>query len=160
MNIAVVLIILAYLSDFLDGFLARKLKQETRLGLILDPLADKIWTIVMMVLLVMYRDLPIWIAVVVIFRDVAILLINTWLLKRKDLILPSDEFGKKYMVLIGLMIIGLALNITHTIWLVVGIGILAPITLYRYARRVIRIVQELPTKSPESVKSKSVPLKK
>jgi len=139
------LIILSYVSDFLDGFLARKLGQQTRLGLILDPLADKLWTMVMIYLLVKYRDLEVWIALAIVGRDIWILIINSWVLWRRQPILPSDELGRKYMVICGLMIIGMTMNLPGMIWVAYALIILIPVTLFVYTRRIVKMIEKPPT---------------
>lgn len=79
--IALSIFILAVISDVIDGYIARVKKQKTKAGAILDPLADKILLITAFILLYrisnLYFDikLPLWIALIVIFRD-AILLIG------------------------------------------------------------------------------------
>lgn len=65
--------IAAGLSDWLDGYLARRWRQVTRLGTVLDPIADKMTTLCTLVPLVMLGHLPIAIAVVLIGRDIIIL---------------------------------------------------------------------------------------
>jgi CDP-diacylglycerol--glycerol-3-phosphate 3-phosphatidyltransferase len=63
--------ILASITDGLDGYLARRRKQITTLGMLLDPLADKLMVTTAYILLVAYnpRIVPPWIAVVVIGRE-------------------------------------------------------------------------------------------
>jgi cardiolipin synthase len=56
-------------TDLLDGFLARRLGQETRLGLYLDPVADKLLIIIAYLVLGFFGLLPSWLAVVVFFKD-------------------------------------------------------------------------------------------
>jgi cardiolipin synthase len=90
------LLVLAGLTDILDGFLARRLNQITRLGLILDPLADKILVITLVIELVFFRDFPIWLAVAIMARDLAILTAGTMLVRKKGLIIPSNYSGKYY----------------------------------------------------------------
>ncbi|ABA88556.1 CDP-diacylglycerol--glycerol-3-phosphate 3-phosphatidyltransferase [Syntrophotalea carbinolica DSM 2380] len=60
------------LTDALDGYLARRLHQETQLGLYLDPLADKLLSTVSFVSLAIIGLLPAWLAVVVFFKDLFI----------------------------------------------------------------------------------------
>lgn len=62
------------LTDALDGFLARLLKQQTMLGAYLDPIADKVLITTCFVSLAILKIIPGWLAVVVISRDVIILL--------------------------------------------------------------------------------------
>ncbi|RUM45420.1 MAG: CDP-diacylglycerol--glycerol-3-phosphate 3-phosphatidyltransferase [Desulfurobacterium sp.] len=79
-KLALVVFLVASVSDALDGFLARKLNQVTTLGIILDPIADKA-LINSAFLLLSYVDriVPVWLTVLVISRDVLIL-VGGWLL--------------------------------------------------------------------------------
>jgi len=68
----VILIICMFVTDLLDGFLARKLHQVTDLGKVLDPLADKIGIGIYAVLLAWTGDVPVWFVVFVLLRDLLI----------------------------------------------------------------------------------------
>lgn len=61
------------LSDALDGLLARKLRQRTVVGFYLDPIADKLLMATAFVVLAYVKILPVWLAVLVISRDLFIL---------------------------------------------------------------------------------------
>lgn len=71
-----ILIIITYsiMSDFFDGMLARKLHQETKLGQYLDPVADKLTSLVALGVLTLYFKFPLWIYLCIIGRD----LIGVW----------------------------------------------------------------------------------
>jgi cardiolipin synthase len=69
---ALVLIFVAGLSDGLDGFLAKNFRWRTRLGGILDPLADKLLLVSVMLTLTWLGLSPVWLACVVIGRDLII----------------------------------------------------------------------------------------
>jgi cardiolipin synthase len=69
---ALALIVVAGLSDGLDGFLARRYHWQSRLGGFLDPLADKLLLTVTFVALAIQGLLPVWLAALVIVRDVVI----------------------------------------------------------------------------------------
>jgi cardiolipin synthase len=73
LNGAMILFIIAAVSDFLDGYLARKLRALSSLGALLDPLADKVLMTVSYSLLVAVEFIPLHIAVIVIGRDILIL---------------------------------------------------------------------------------------
>ncbi|MBZ5656555.1 MAG: CDP-alcohol phosphatidyltransferase family protein [Acidobacteriia bacterium] len=75
---ALVLFVLAGLSDGLDGLLARKLHQQTLLGQYLDPIADKLLMSTMfLVLSIEYRNVVPWKYTVLVFsRDISILLVS------------------------------------------------------------------------------------
>ena len=70
---ALVLIAIAGLSDFLDGFLAKTYNWRTNLGATLDPAADKILLVSLFVTLYLMGHIPYWLTAVVIIRDVMIL---------------------------------------------------------------------------------------
>ncbi len=66
------LFLIASLTDWLDGYLARKLDQITDLGKFLDPLTDKILVIAPLLVLVEKQILPAWGVLLIIFREIAI----------------------------------------------------------------------------------------
>jgi cardiolipin synthase len=66
---ALVLFLIAALSDMLDGLFARITKQKTKLGAFLDPLADKSLLITSFILLSVYDLIPLWLTIIVISRD-------------------------------------------------------------------------------------------
>jgi cardiolipin synthase len=71
---ALVIFLLAGLSDLADGLIARHWQQKTPLGTILDPLADKLLLSSSFVTLSIFRLIPSWLTVLVISRDVALAL--------------------------------------------------------------------------------------
>jgi len=71
---AFILILIAGVSDALDGFLARVFNWQSRLGSFLDPIADKLLLIVIFISLAHKGIIPIWLTCLVIGRDLIILL--------------------------------------------------------------------------------------
>ena len=69
---ALALFCLAGFSDGLDGYLAKRFKWRTRLGALLDPVADKLLVAGLFITLAYTQDIPAWLAAVVIFRDLVI----------------------------------------------------------------------------------------
>ena len=78
-RIAVLLFILAGISDALDGTIARKLGQSTRLGQYLDPIADKLLLSTLFLTVTHMGLVPRYVTVLVFARDLGILLISTLL---------------------------------------------------------------------------------
>ena len=70
--VALAIFILASLSDFLDGYIARHRNQVTDFGKFMDPIADKVLVISAMVMFVSWGRMPAWILVVVIDRELAV----------------------------------------------------------------------------------------
>lgn len=71
---ALVVFAIGGLTDFLDGFTARRMNQQTALGAYLDPVADKLLVITSFVMLGSIGGIPMWLAIVVVVRDVLIVL--------------------------------------------------------------------------------------
>ncbi len=71
---ALIVFILAGITDSLDGLLARWLDARTTLGAFIDPLADKLLLVSSFIILAFLGDIPRWLAVLVIMRDVIILI--------------------------------------------------------------------------------------
>ncbi len=69
---ALVVFLIAVLTDILDGFIARYFNQFSRLGAILDPAADKLLLLVGFIVGALVHVIPVWLAVFVIGRDVLV----------------------------------------------------------------------------------------
>jgi cardiolipin synthase len=92
---ALVLFFLAGVSDAIDGYLARRLDQSSRVGAYFDPLADKILLSVIYVALGVARDVPWWMVAVVFGRDVLILAMAAYgLLFTSVRTFPPSLWGK------------------------------------------------------------------
>ena len=78
------LVVLALLAstDWLDGYLARRLDQTSRLGILLDPVSDRLLVLVVGIGLVVGGLLPLWAFLVVVVRDVGVLLVGAVMLLR------------------------------------------------------------------------------
>jgi len=70
---ALSLLVLASLTDWFDGFAARRLNATGRLGVILDPLADKTMLVTLFVTLTVIGLIPVWLLLLIIGRDLVIL---------------------------------------------------------------------------------------
>ena len=66
---AVVVLMLSGISDYLDGVLARRLNQVSRLGAVLDPLADRLYILATVVALTVRGILPVWVTALLVARD-------------------------------------------------------------------------------------------
>ena len=91
------LFILASFTDFLDGLLARLYKEESKLGELLDPIADKILVAAALVLLVMngiVKNYEVIAAIVILTREILISGLREFLAKRKEKSVPVSSLSK------------------------------------------------------------------
>jgi CDP-diacylglycerol--glycerol-3-phosphate 3-phosphatidyltransferase len=108
--IAAAIFILASFTDFLDGFLARKLAQETKVGAFLDPVADKLIVVVALILLVQrysYNILTIC-AAIIICREIIISALREWMSevgKRAKVAVSSIGKAKTFMQMLSIIIL-------------------------------------------------------
>jgi CDP-diacylglycerol--glycerol-3-phosphate 3-phosphatidyltransferase len=91
--IGLIVFLVAALTDFLDGFLARRRRQITNLGKLLDPAADKILTSAAFISLVGLGLAPAWIVVVVVAREFAVSTLRS-LAASQNLVIAASFSGK------------------------------------------------------------------
>jgi CDP-diacylglycerol---glycerol-3-phosphate 3-phosphatidyltransferase len=88
---------LASITDWLDGYLARRRKQITALGQVIDPLADKLLTCAALISLVWLGVASPWMATVIIGREFAVTTLRS-LAYARDVAMPASPLGKIKMV--------------------------------------------------------------
>ena len=108
---ALALMLISWVTDALDGFLARRLNQVSDLGRVLDHLVDKVWVGSVLVTLVCVSALPIHIAAAVILRDLLILAGSLVIMKSQGSFVSSDVLGKITGFAFALLIVYYTLNL-------------------------------------------------
>lgn len=93
-GLALITLIIASATDYLDGFLARKLNQTTRLGALLDPAADRLYILATLIGLAVTGNIPVWLPFVIIGRDVLLAITVPVLAKYGYGPLPVHYLGK------------------------------------------------------------------
>lgn len=93
MTAALIVFLVACATDLLDGFIARKYNLVTRLGIWLDPLADKLMAVSIIICFVAKGILPLFVAVVIFIKEF-LMLFGGLLVIRKHEVAPANSFGK------------------------------------------------------------------
>lgn len=136
--VAAGIMLVSFLTDFLDGKIARKFHMITEFGKILDPIADKI-TQGAMALSFAFRYQPVvWLLAVFLFKECSMGIIGAYMLKKGHRMDGAQWYGKICTALLDLVMFLLLLipDISDgLVNLLVGVGIGAMvITLYAYGR--------------------------
>ena len=148
-GLAFTLFVLAGFSDGLDGMAARLTKQYTKLGLYLDPIADKMLLSTLFLVLTHMNLVPRYVTVLVLSRDLGILLIATLLFATGTLRDFRPSLLGKFNTLV--QILGLTVVLVEQVWpsvdavllrvvLLKAIAWLAPISAAQYAWIVVQRV--------------------
>ena len=95
---AVGVFLLAAATDLMDGYLARKRGQVTALGILLDPLADKLLTASAFISLVELHLVPAWMVVIIVGRELAVTGLRS-IASAQGFLLQASDLGKTKMVL-------------------------------------------------------------
>lgn len=107
-----VIILIAVISDFADGYFARKWNQVSELGKIFDPLGDKFCVALGSIALYTSFGLPLWAIILIIGRDILILLGSVLLVTRFPFVAPSKWLGKIAVTVISLLLLSYLLEVT------------------------------------------------
>ena len=145
--VACIIFVFASLTDWLDGWLARKKGMVTVLGQLLDPTADKLLIASALISLVELGRVPAWAAIVIVGREIAVTGFRA-MASSKGINIPASAFGKAKMGseswVVGALVLGpLYLGKFYILakiglWLVFALAVLSAVEYFvRFGPRVI-----------------------
>ena len=137
--VALVIFVLASVSDAVDGYIARKSRQQSKAGLVLDPLGDKLLLMSAFLCLTLnsYLEIrfPLWVTLIIISRDILILAgaLIIYLVKQSIIMIPNrwGKFSTLFQVLAVLVVLLQAkIQIAAFFWTVAVIFTLLSAIIY------------------------------
>ncbi len=141
---AAVICFLAFVTDLLDGYVARKTNDVTELGKVIDPVADKIFVGVVVLVMLLNGLLPLWFVLAVLLRDVLILVVGIWATRKFKVVLPSNYPGKGAVLVIALTVFMTLLGAeSGLLGFMHGFSsVLMLLSLFVYGQRLLAIMQQ------------------
>ena len=130
-ELAVAIFVLSGITDTLDGHIARKYNKITRVGIVLDPLADKLMLITVLISVTISNSIPLWIIGVVILKELLMILGAISLYSQDNVVVPANIFGKLSTVLSYLAILAVLFELPFNkliLYAYVGTAVLALIS--------------------------------
>ena len=144
------LIIIIVLTDYLDGYVARKAEETTNFGKLIDPVADKVCMMVVMIYLIISYKLPFLLFFVTLaIRDVFLIIIGVYLMFSQEEVFQSNRSGKWFMGITALMMTFFLfqdpLGIPgYVLWMTYLISMfLFAFSTFEYIRRYMRYFKQL-----------------
>jgi len=138
----------AAITDTLDGYLARSRGMVTTLGKFLDPLADKLLIVTALIALIPTREIPVWIVIIIVGREIAITGLRG-IAVSQDIIISASTLGKYKTVFEVASIFFLILNGSYLsinfrpigmvlLWIALGIAVISGIDYFKkYLKSII-----------------------
>jgi CDP-diacylglycerol---glycerol-3-phosphate 3-phosphatidyltransferase len=115
--VAAALFVVACITDYLDGWVARRRQSTTVLGQFLDPLADKLLVAGVLIMLAaapLEPRMPAWMAVVIVLREIAVTGLRG-IASQSGLVVPAQELGKYKMIFQIFALTGLLLHYRYPV---------------------------------------------
>lgn len=111
-----IIFLVAGISDVLDGYIARKYDLKTKIGAMLDPLADKLMSFAVLISFTMVKLIPIWILIPIIIKELSMIFGAAFLyIKCENQVIPAKTYGKLGTVFLYISIFSIILKATKTI---------------------------------------------
>ena len=130
-KIALIVFVVAGITDVIDGFLARRFGWVTTVGKILDPMADKLMQCTALVCLAAARMVGVWYILPYILKELAILFCGFLVIKKRSFVVVSNIFGK-FAALLFYVVIGLVMLLTeqNPPYIAAWVNILCAVSLF------------------------------
>ena len=137
--LALAIFLSAAITDILDGYLARRWKQVTTVGTLLDPIADKMLISAALIALVQVRQIPAWMAILIIGREFAVTGLRS-IAAAEGYTIKASDLGKTKTVtqVIAVSLILISIHwpqlrsfAMFSMWVVVGFGVASAVGYFQ-----------------------------
>ncbi len=148
-TLVLVLIVYALLSDLVDGYLARTFKQQSYSGLVLDPLADKIFFGSILLTMAFTYEFPLWVILLLLVRDLWIGVEILRIYEKKKKITGKPELISKInTVILFITLISFVLEWSIREFLVILVAIFTFLSgiIYFYKMYIVKVYRAVPSK--------------
>ncbi len=146
---ALLVYLLAMLTDAVDGIIARRFHQVTALGKLLDPVADKLSLVTLIGLFVADGQIPLWLLGVILFKE-GIMVIGGAIALKRGIVVYALPIGKVTTVAFIASIVSRFLGLTGTADVLLGVSVvMAMIALVWYS---LDLMKKLNTNNVDSTK--------
>ena len=92
--IAFLIFIFSGITDIADGYIARKYNMITKIGTVLDPLADKMMLVAVLTIFSLTNKISYWILIIMALKELFMILSAYFLYSSEDIVIPANIYGK------------------------------------------------------------------
>lgn len=132
---SILIFILAGITDVLDGYVARKFNLITKWGQAMDPLADKLMQLTVLICFTIKEFIPLWVIIIYGIKELLMIAGGIFLYAKKEkTVVPANSYGKVATVIFYIAILSIASNFTYG-KVLITISVL--VTLYAFIRYTI-----------------------
>ena len=135
------LMAICFFTDWLDGYLARRLNKVSTLGKAIDPIVDKIIIIAFIIALVAYRDFPLWATFIFAGKEFILMLLGLTAIKQTQTAVAANIWGKINMWMLAIMSGLYVINASFKIVFLIAGLVTSVIAFFIYGIIFIRIIR-------------------
>ncbi|HZK58128.1 MAG TPA: CDP-diacylglycerol--glycerol-3-phosphate 3-phosphatidyltransferase [Clostridia bacterium] len=142
---SVLIFLLAGITDILDGYIARKYNIITKWGQAMDPLADKLVQLTVLICFTIKQFIPPWVIIIYGIKELLMVFGGIFLYTQKDkMVLPANSYGKIATVIFYIAILAVAFNSRYDKFLIIVAVFVALYAFVRYAIVGIKYIRKAP----------------
>lgn len=141
--IAIILFVVAGMTDVMDGFIARRFNMITSFGKLADPLADKLMQITALVLLTIQHEIPVYILLIIIVKEGFMAAGGIVLYKKENYVVQANWFGKISTAIFYFAIIMVLFEAPYSNIFIIIAALSTLLAFFIYLRGYINIKREL-----------------
>ena len=142
---SILIFLLAGATDVLDGHIARKYNIITKWGQAMDPLADKLMQLTVLICFTIKQFIPLWVITIFGIKELLMIFGGIFLYTRKNkMVLPANSYGKIATVIFYIAILAIAFNFKYSKLLIIIAILFALYAFVRYAIIGIKYIKKIP----------------